>query len=114
MLGKGGVYLWTPHMGKLKGSRHEADEVVCDLRFDPLAEGTATAFKQAAKGLFLPARIGMLRGRAPESIAWVLERFDYALIPATAKLKNTPADFRKRILGYIPPDYGRREPQYSD
>jgi hypothetical protein len=95
-LGKKGVRLWCPGDDIPEGS-----EIVFDIRRRPLSEKDVDIFKAACKGRFMTSYIALMESVNPDRIEKMLEHYDYVLVP-NKKIKNTPADFRQRILSYNP------------
>lgn len=93
-LGKQGVRLWCP------GDDIPSEcEIVFDIRLRPFSEKDFDVFKEACKGRFMTSYIALMESVNPVRIAKMLEYYDYVLIPNN-KIKNTPADFRARVLSY--------------
>ena len=93
-LGRNGIDLWVP------GDEIDLEnEMIFDIRSRPISEQDAVLFKNACKGRFMNVTIALMVGTDPERIKYVLDHFDYVLIP-DKKIKNTPKDFGARILSY--------------
>ena len=95
-MGREGVHLWIPG-DKIDKSK----EIIFDFRNRPLTEEVVEQFKNATKGRFLTAHVALLQENKPDRIKEILKYMDYVLVPET-KIKNTPEDFRNRVLSYIP------------
>lgn len=93
-LGKKGVRLWCPGDDIPKES-----EIVFDIRLRPLSEKDFGIFKEACKGRFMTSYIALMESTDPKRIERMLEYYDFVLVP-NLSIKNTPADFRKRVLSY--------------
>ena len=95
-IGENGVALWVP------GDEHPKEkEMIFDMRNRPLSEQDAQLFQAACKGHFMNVSIAMMSSTDPERIKAILSHFDYVLIPDRS-IKNTPEDFKKRVLSYKP------------
>lgn len=95
-LGAQGIHLWVPGD---KGKIPYEKEIIFDFRNRPLTDKTEGVFADGMRGHFMTARVALLSQHKPSRIEKILEVFDYVLVP-DASIKNTPADFRKRILSY--------------
>lgn len=93
-LGKKGVRLWCPGDNIPKEC-----EIVFDIRLRPLSEKDLGIFKEACKGRFMTSYIALMESTDPKRIERMLEYYDYVLVP-NPSIKNTPADFRNRVLSY--------------
>lgn len=93
-LGKKGVHLWVPG-----DNPAPEDELVFDIRLRPLSAHDFDIFKKACKGRFMTSYIALMTSTDPERIKALLEYFNYVLVP-NKNIKNTPADFRNRVLSY--------------
>lgn len=94
-LGSKAVGLWTPN----SDAQQMPEEIICDIRYEPLNEAVFHKFVQAAEGKFLPARVVLFKGNNPEKIKLALKYFNYVLVP-DRRIKNTPKDFRNHVLSY--------------
>ena len=93
-LGSKAVHLWVP------GDEVAPEkEMVFDLRQRPVTEKDVQLFKEACKGHFMPAYVALVEDMEEEHLSETLKLFDYVLTP-NGKIKNTPADFRARVLSY--------------
>ena len=99
VLGKQGIFLWTPNSGLPKDG---IKDVVCDMRFAPLSTAVYEKFVEDTKGLYLPAYFVIFCGSSPERIEYAHKHFDYVVTPQP-HIQNTPADFRNGILSYVEP-----------
>ncbi len=95
-LGKNGVNLWTPN-----ADIPPSGDIICDLRFEAVSDAAYNRFNEATEGRFLPAHAVLFKGWDPKKIKHALKFFDYVIVP-NKKIKNTPADFRNRVLSYEP------------
>ena len=93
-LGKKGVRLWVP------GDNIPLEkEIVFDIRMRPLNKQDCELFTKARKGRFMTSSIALMVSKNPARIKAMLKYYDYVLVP-NKKIKNTPADFRNRVLSY--------------
>lgn len=95
-LGKKGVRLWCPG-----DDISEESEIVFDIRQRPFSEKDFDIFKKACKGRFMTSYIALMESTNPKRIEKMLQNYDYVLVP-NKKIRNTPADFRNRVLSYDP------------
>lgn len=93
-LGRQGVRLWTPNM-----DIPAPEEMICDVRYEAISDAIFERFREAAKGHFLPAHMAVFRVNDANTIQRALQFFDFALVPDKT-IENSPADFRRRVLGY--------------
>lgn len=95
-MGPEGVHLWVPSdVGKVDKNR----EIIFDFRLRPLDNKIGAIFEQGMKGHFMTAKVALLAQFYPDRVEKILEIFDYVLVP-DSHIKNTPADFRARVLSY--------------
>lgn len=98
-LGVKGVALWTPG-ARIKNPKQE---IVYDLRYEPLTNSSLEKFQEAAAGRYLPGNVVLFQGNNPQKISQALEMFDYVMVPNTCGIRNMPADFQNRIISYTSP-----------